>query len=719
MELRYILEILWSRRWLAIGIFASMFLAIVIGSLLITPRYDSTAKVLLRKAPASDAVLKSIGLSDTVTTSASLSDTDRANYLALAVLRPVAEKTISELNLTRVRIRARLMNAVPGLKAMFGCLGVDVNASETVMTAEELLGSPLSSYLLPRPHVSVDQYEDTDIIEITGISPIPEQAMKIANSMAHNFIDEELRRVRGDYVDAKAFIDHHIVKVREEYVEALNKVRDLKEKGKFVDLDSETTNIIEKLSDFKKSFEDNKLSIHKLKASIQNIESQIKSIPKYQKSSELLKYNEVILNLKNTLRDLYLNLAETKTRYTSKHPSVIDIENKIAQIKELLQKEMARIFGEETISIDSVHQSLVEKQAGNYADLAGYEVQNEVLPRIIKEYEAEMMNLPKQVAEYAKLQLAVTVIQDVYNVLLKHRYQVGMAESVALSNVSFVEPATQPKKDDSKHKKPSLWINFIMAVLMGLIFGIGGTLFIEYLDDTIKNKKDIKAISEINFLGSVLELKKRAPRLISRMDPGYPFNEGIRTIRNGIKYAFGNGKLKSIVVTSSLENEGKSFFATNLAISVASEGKRVLIIDSDLRKPSIHNYFGLSEEIGLADYLIGNAESKDLECKTDIEGLSIIATGSIPRDPGKLVETDKLKKLVIQMADVYDLVIVDTPSLMTASDAIVLGRFTDGTIMVIQGGRVSHDHLFDILEKFNQAKVRLIGVVLNRIREHV
>ena len=718
MELRYILEILWSKRRLAVGIFSFIFLAVVIGTLLMPARYDATAKVLLRKAPASDAVLKSIGMSDTFTTSASLSDTERSNYLALAALRPIAEKTVSDLNLKRIRIRSWLINAIPGFRTVLAGVGLDMGPAEKIMTAEELLDRPLSSFIFPRPHIAIDQHEDTDIIEIKGISPLPEQAMAIANSMANNFIEEELKRIRRDYAGAKAFIDHNIVKARQEYIDAITRVQDLKEKEKFVNLDTEATNIIEKISDFKKSYEDNRLSIHKLKATIRNIESQIKSIPKYQKSSELLKYNEVILNLKNTLRDLYLSLAETKTRYTSKHPSVIDIENKIAQIKELLQVEMTRIFGEETVSVDSVYQELSEKLASNYADLAGYEIQNEVLPKIIDRYDNEMMKMPKQVAEYTKLQLSVSVIQDVYNALLKHHYQVGMMESVALSNIYLVEAAIEPQKNDSKHKKPSLPINLIMAVIMGFIFSIGGILFVNYLDDTIKSAKDIETDGELNFLGHVMELDKKTRKLIFHMDPKHPFNESIRSIRNNINHAFSNKMLKSIVVTSHFDLEGKSFFAANLAVSLANEGKKVLIVDGDLRKSGIWNYFGLPRGAGLTDYLLGNSEFESVLCKTDIEGLHIIPSGSVPHDPAKLVETDNLHDLILQMAGVYDVVIIDTPSLKTASDAIILGRWTDGSILILQEGRVRTNDFSDMLALFKRAKVNLIGVVFNRGRNN-
>lgn len=202
------------------------------------------------------------------------------------------------------------------------------------------------------------------------------------------------------------------------------------------------------------------------------------------------------------------------------------------------------------------------------------------------------------------------------------------------------------------------------------------------------------------------------------MDPKHPFNESIRSIRNNINHAFSNKMLKSIVVTSHFDLEGKSFFAANLAVSLANEGKKVLIVDGDLRKSGIWNYFGLPRGAGLTDYLLGNSEFESVLCKTDIEGLHIIPSGSVPHDPAKLVETDNLHDLILQMAGVYDVVIIDTPSLKTASDAIILGRWTDGSILILQEGRGRTNDFSDMLALFKRAKVNLIGVVFNRGRNN-
>ena len=172
MELKQILEILWRSKWIIFNTLFAIFFTITIVSLLIIPWYDSTTKILLRKSSASSSALASIGLSSGVSANTTVSDTDRADYLALSVVRPVAEKVISELNVKRERTRARVMRAVPGLKPILKFLGIDINATEEIMTSEDLLDASILSYIFPKPYVSVDQYEETDIIEITATSPV-------------------------------------------------------------------------------------------------------------------------------------------------------------------------------------------------------------------------------------------------------------------------------------------------------------------------------------------------------------------------------------------------------------------------------------------------------------------------------------------------------------------------------------------------------------------
>lgn len=715
MELRHILEILWRRRWTAIILFAAVFLTIVAGSLLITPWYDSTAKVLLRKSAASSSILASIGLQSGASSVQTISDTDRADYLALAAVRPVAEKVVSELKVTRERTRARIIRAIPLLRPLLRVIGVNVESTEEVMKADDLLDSSVLSMMFPRPHVDVDQYEETDLMEIEATSPDPAQAAALANKTAEAFIGEELKRVREDYRGVSRFIEANIERTRAEYQNALKELKDYKEKEQTVSLDTETTNLLQRISDYRKQVSDNNVAIFKDRASISRAESQLSAIPKYQKTSEQMKDNEMVLSLKITLRDLYLSLAESQTKYTMEHPAVIDIRNKIKETKDLLDKELKKIFSNETVGIDPVYQDLSVKLAGYYVDLASLESQNRALPVIIKKYERDLMALPRKSADYAQLQLSVNVTQDIYNSMLKYRYQMGMAESMAVSSIYMVEPAIVPDRNDSKHRHPNILLNTIIAIFLGAPFGMGAALLIEYLDDSVSTSDDVKAVSHLTFLGSVFMLKKKEPKLINEADPRSPVRESLRTIRNSIRFATTDRPPKSIVVTSSVQDEGKSFFASNLAIQAATEGKKVLLIDGDLRRPGLTGYFNVPGTTGLTSFIVGEADEDAVRVDSGVEGLSIIPTGPIPPDPARLVESKKMHQLIKDMEEAYDLVIIDSPPILAASDAVILGRAADGVILLIESGKAKKKHIADIMELLTKAGINVIGAALNKV----
>lgn len=715
MELRQILEILWRRRWTAIILFLAVFLTIVVGSLLITRWYDSTAKVLLRKSSASSSILSSIGLQSGSSTTQTISDTDRADYLALAVVRPVAERVVADLKVSRERTRARIMRAVPLLKPLLRLIGVNVESTVELMKADDLLDSAILSMIFPRPHVEIDQYEETDIIEIEATSPDPAQAAALANKMAEAFVDDELRRVREDYKGASRFIEANIERSKSEYLNALKELKAYKEQEQTVNLDTETTNLLQRISDYRKQLSDNNISIFKNRASISRAESQLGAIPKYQKTSEQMKDNEMVLSLKITLRDLYLSLAESQSKYTREHPAVIDIQNKIDETKGLLDGEVKKIFGGETVGIDPVYQDLSLKLAGYYVELASLESQNQALPVIIKKYERDLMTLPRKSADYAQLQLAVNVTQDIYNSMLKYRYQMGMAESLAVSSIYMVEPAIVPDRSDSKHRHPDLLLNAVIAIFLGAPFGMGAALLMEYLDDSVSTPDDVKAVKHLTYLGGAFLLKKKEPRLIHEADPRSPLRESLRTIRNSIRFATTDKPPKSIVVTSSVQGEGKSFFASNLAIQAATEGKKVLLIDGDLRRPGLTAYFNVPRTAGLTSFIVGEADMNSIRVDSGVEGLSIIPTGPIPPDPARLVESKKMHQLIKDMEEAYDLVIIDSPPILAASDAVIFGRAADGVILLIESGKAKKKHIADTVELLTKAGINVIGAALNKV----
>ncbi len=714
MELKRILDILLRRRWIVLSIFSVVMVSTILGTLFITTWYDTTAMIFMQKSAAASSLLVNIGL-QAQSMSTALSDTDRSDYVELAQMRPVIERALKKQPVKRQRITAKLIKAVPFLQSILALAGVKAFESEEPMTAEKLTQWSITRYFFPRPYVKIEQLEDTDIIKIKAISTSPEESMKISNAIADSFIEEELSRIRRDYQGAKDVIEATISASQIEYVKSMNQLRDFKEHEKTINIDAETTAIISKLYDYKKSMEDNTVALYKTKAMIAKAQSKLKDIPKYQILSEELKSNEMILNLKVSLRDLYFGLAETKTNYTSTHPSVVDIENKIQKTKEMIQNEVQKIFSAETKGIDLVYQDIETKLSGYYADLAGYESQKETYPKVVAIYEREMLGFPKKAFEYSQVQLQADVTQEVYRSLLKCKYQVGLAEAIALSNLYVVEYAITPKPDDSKHKHPSLLLNFVVALFFGGFLGIQMGLLFEHIDDTVKTGDDIKQLKGLRFLGNVFKTGKKNEKLIISIDPKSPLREAFRTIRNNIKFASVDKKLRSIVITSSIQGEGKSFFASNIAIAMSMEGKKVIVVDGDMRRHYLHHYFDLDNGIGLSDYLTGEADLNSFQRDTHINGVHLITTGTIPSDPANLVDSEKMKQMISTLMESYDIVIVDSPPILAANDAIVLGGLADGLILVLETGRVARKDFEESYLQLQNANLNVIGVVLNKV----
>ncbi len=719
MELRYILEILWRRRWVALFIWVLMVGAIVVGTLMIPPRYDSTALILIRKSSASAAALNSIGLPDNSVTNSitGLTDTERANYVALASLRTIADKAIAELGLKQVRIRTGLMRAIPGLSTTLKMLGVNPGVAEKAMSAEDLLDFSLSSIVFPRPYVSVRQFEETDMIEIKGISPDPKQAMDIANTVARCFIQEEIKRIRNDFSQARIYIDANVIKAEKQYRAKLDAMKELKEKEQFFNLDSEAITLIERISGLKKSAADNQLTVSKTRSSLRNMENRLGGIPNFQKDSEEFKENETVVTLKTTLQNLYLSLAEMEMQYTKEHPLVISVEKKIVQAKKLIEQEALKTFGTETRSVNPLYQSLLQNIANTHADLAGLESIALSLPSLIEKYETQLMTLPQKAVEQARLTVGLTAAQDVYGTLVRYQHQVGMAESSALSGIRLVDPAVEPDKDSSKHKKPSLGVNILLAVCLGVMFGLGGALLIDYLDDTLRDRRDFEPFEEVPFLGAIPRFRENDLKCPDACGPEVLI-PAIRKMAHRIRF-FSSGKnLKTITLMSLMDGDGNSFLAVNLAVCLVRYGKKVLLIDANLDSPMLGRYFDLAPDMGLTRFIAGEADQTEIQLQTRMDGLKVILSGPALSNPGELFRSEKIKHLIRDMAAQYDWVIVDTPALNVSEDALVFASYTDGRIAVVRCGKVTRHQYADFLDGLRLADIPLTGVILNRVPRH-
>ncbi|SMF92173.1 capsular exopolysaccharide family [Paenibacillus uliginis N3/975] len=200
------------------------------------------------------------------------------------------------------------------------------------------------------------------------------------------------------------------------------------------------------------------------------------------------------------------------------------------------------------------------------------------------------------------------------------------------------------------------------------------------------------------------------------MNPKSPISEVYRLLRTKIQFSSKDEELRIVMVTSSQAGEGKTTTTSNLAVTYAQEGKKVLLIDADMRKPSLHRIFSQLNHQGLSTLLTGHTSVQDAIQETTVSHLSLLPSGPVPANPSELMDSTAMRELLEQLKQQYDVILMDTPSVLAVSDSVIVSALCDGVVMVVAAGKVKKDHLKKAKEQLDHANARMLGIVLNRVR---
>lgn len=283
--------------------------------------------------------------------------------------------------------------------------------------------------------------------------------------------------------------------------------------------------------------------------------------------------------------------------------------------------------------------------------------------------------------------------------------------------LTVVDPATPPREPSS----PRVLLSTLLAALVGLLIALGIAYTLEYLDDTVKSSEDVEAATGLATLGTVIKMKgdggrSEIYRLATLLYPRGPAAEAYRTLRTNLEFAAVDEPVRTLLVTSSIPGEGKTTTASNLAVAFAQAGRRVILLDADLRKPGVHKVFDLPNAAGLTSLLrTDDVAIDDVVQATEEERLHVITTGLLPPNPAELLGSNRMKTILERLVAAADLVIVDSPPLQAVTDAAILSAITDGTLLVIDAERTRRGAAGHGREALAKADARVLGVALNRI----
>ncbi|HEY52553.1 MAG TPA: polysaccharide biosynthesis tyrosine autokinase [Caldilineae bacterium] len=294
---------------------------------------------------------------------------------------------------------------------------------------------------------------------------------------------------------------------------------------------------------------------------------------------------------------------------------------------------------------------------------------------------------------------------------------IRLAEANATDTIIVVEPAVPPLRP----VRPRVLMNTLLAAIVGAMIGLGAAFLIEYLDDTVKNPDDVGRVTGLSTLGVIARQKNEGAErgLVTVENPRSPVAEAYRTIRTSIQFSSIDKPIYSLVVTSAGPSEGKSTTAANLAVVMAQTGKKTVLIDADLRKPTQHKRFGLPNTVGLTGALLLEDEFEGIEyllTPSGVDNLWVITSGQLPHNPSELLGSQKLHQFAERLLQDYDFLIFDSPPALAVTDPAVLGQAMDGVLLVVDSGNTREPALMQTMREMEKVQAHVIGVALNRFK---
>jgi polysaccharide biosynthesis transport protein len=387
--------------------------------------------------------------------------------------------------------------------------------------------------------------------------------------------------------------------------------------------------------------------------------------------------------------------ADMKVRYLDDHPKLQACREKVTTAREALRDELRS-------SIAAARQEYQEVQKTE-----------KNLEKLLNDTKTDAFALNQHEREYSELKRSFDNNQRLYDVVLKRLKDTGVSGALQSSNIRILDRARAP----TVPIRPNVPRNVLIAIALGLLAGCALAFAVEYLDTSITSQEQVENRIGVAFLGIIPSIdrnKDGTPQdLIVHTQPKSAVAECLRAVRTNLLFMSPEKPLRTILVTSSGPQEGKTTAATSLAITMANSGNRVLLVDADMRRPRIHRVFGIQNTAGLSSLILGDGTLGDLVNPTLVPNLSVLPCGPVPPNPAELLHTAAFRRLLEEMAGKFDRVILDSPPVSVVADAVVMGTRVDGTLIVLKAGKTSREVARLAVRQLRDVNAPLFGAVLN------
>jgi capsular exopolysaccharide synthesis family protein len=558
--------------------------------------------------------------------------------------------------------------------------------------------------------INVKPVTNTSIIELDAKWSDPKTAVNIANEFGRVFVDRERELIAGqadstlDYLSKQMPVAEASMRKADSALASF----EASHPNVYVGSSGENQGVDSAILAAQQKFAQVQVDQGQAQAQLANVTAQMSAMTPTVNGESNVVVNPVVAQLQTQLAQVQVQLETARKQYTDNHPTVIALKEQQDQLEREIRSERPTVVAGNNIVPNPVYQQLGQQAASLRSQVAGDAQQMQTLRAELGEMHGPNNSLPAETMQLQNLQRQAKMAEDVYGALQQKYSEATVARTTALSDVAVTEPAVL---SDVK-VRPNWVLNLVIGFALGLVLAVSGVFILDFFDNTLKDEQDVQRALPLPLLTSVPQLTTNSPKKLPWLRALTV--ESFLQLVTALRYS-SDKPLRTLVITSPNQGDGKSTIAMSTAIAMAEMEPKVLLVDADLRRPTLHEKLGLIGQPGLTDYLVGEATLSDIVQATKYDGLYLLASGVPVPNPIKLIHSERFDALVAQLLKEYRAIVFDTPALLPVADAAVLGAKVDGIVLVLAAGMTDMPSTKKALHRISTVQgVNMLGVVLNR-----